>query len=400
MKVFRKIAVMSIAAAIIFCMTAGFVAVRVKADTKLVAGIMCLFDEKSAYDVNFIWDFKQASEAHGLIKGETYLVATNIADGEDCYDLALDMADRGCSVVYAYCPGYEDYVIEAAAETPDVQFCLVGGTKGQTAGVSNYQTGFSTVYEGRYLTGIAAGMKLNEMIAGGQITEEEAKMGFVGTYTCAEVISGYTAFYLGAKSVCPGATMEVTFTGSWNDEEAEKECAQKLIANGCVIISQYTDSLGVPSVCEKAGIPDLPYNGSTREDAPGTYLVSVKNDWIPYFSYCMDCVLNDEDIADDWTGTFETGSVVLTEVNEAVAAEGTAQALFDAQAKLASGELRVFDTSAFTVDGETVTSYLPDGETEVIADSVFEESSFRSAPYFDLLIDGITLLDTAALQAE
>ena len=408
MRAFKRIAVMIIAAAMIFGMVAVLGNVKSNADTKLVAGIMCLFDETRQYDQNFIKEFKLASEDHGLIKGETYLVATDIVDGEDCYWLAIDMADRGCTVVYAYCEGYEENVIEAASEIPDVQFCLVGGTRAHTAGVENFQNGYTSVYEGRYLTGIAAGMKLNEMIANGEITEDQAKLGYVGTFTYAEVISGYTAFYLGAKSVCPNVTMEVAFSGAWYDKDLEKEAAQKLIDNGCVLISQHTDSLAVPEACEEAGVINIPYNGSTIEEAPNTYLISAKNDWVPYFSYCMDCVLNDEDIADDWTGGFAEGSIVLTDINEAVAAEGTAEALADAQAKLESGEIKVFDTQAFTVDGETITSYLADidpdddneGDTEVIIDGAFEESTFRSAPYFDLFIDGITLLDTAEFPVE
>ena len=400
MKACKKIAVMIVAATMLFSIVAAVETSEVKADTKLMAGLMCLYDDNSAYDLNFIDAFMQAEAAHGLIKGETFTIAYNIMDEEDCYDLAVDMADKCCTVVFAYCEEYEDAVIEAAGEDKSVQYCFVGGTKAQAAGVSNYQNCYSAVYEGRYLTGVAAGMKLNEMIANGQITEEEAKLGYVGTFTYAEVISGYTAFYLGAKSVCPSVTMDVTFTGAWADEALEKEAAQKLIDGGCVLISQHTDYIGVPEACEEAGIPNIPYNGSTIEEAPNTYLVSVKNDWLPYFNYCMDCVLNDEKIPDDWTGTFETGSLVLTEVNEAVAAEGTAEALADVQARIAAGEIKVFDTAAFTVDGETVTSCLADidadgeGETEAIVDGAFRESTFRSAPYFDLLIDGITLLDT------
>ena len=401
MKTCKKIAVMMITAVMLFGMVAAVKTTEVKADTKLMAGLMCLYDDSSAYDLNFIDAFMQAEAAHGLIKGETFTIAYNIADEEDCYDLAVDLADKCCTVVFAYCEEYEDAVIEAAGEDKTVQYCFVGGTKAQQAGVSNFQNSYNKVYEGRYLTGIAAGMKLNEMIAAGEITEEEVKLGYVGTFTYAEVISGYTAFYLGAKSVCPSVTMDVTFTGAWADEELEKEAAQKLIDGGCVLLSQHTDSMGVPAACEEAGVPDIPYNGSTIEEAPGTYLVSVKNDWLPYFNYCMDCVLNDEKIPDDWTGTFETGSLVMTEVNEAVAAEGTADAIADAQEKIAAGEIRVFDTASFTVDGEAAASYLADidgdgeGETEAIVDGAFEESSFRSAPYFDLLIDGITLLDTA-----
>ena len=115
-------------------------------------------------------------------------------------------------------------------------------------------------------------------------------MGYVGAYTYAEVISGYTSFFLGARSVCPSVTMEVTFTGSWYDETAEKEGANKLIEDGCVLISQHADSMGAPTACETAGVPDVSYNGSTESACPNTFIVSSRIDWAPYFEYAMGCV--------------------------------------------------------------------------------------------------------------
>ena len=253
------------------------------------------------------------------------------------------------------------------------------------------------------MAGVAAGMKLNEMIESGKITAEEAKMGYVGAYTYAEVISGYTSFYLGAKSVCPSVTMEVTFTGSWYDETKEKEGAQMLINNGCVLISQHADSMGAPTACETAGVPNVSYNGSTISAAPNTFIISSRINWAPYFTYVMDATAAGEEIPADWTGTIQTESVLLTEVNEAAAAEGTAAKIEEVKEKLLSGEIQVFDISTFTVNGEALESYLADvdtdadytPDTEVIENGAFQESKFRSAPYFDLQIDGISLLDTA-----
>jgi basic membrane protein A len=196
--------------------------------------------------------------------------------------------------------------------------------------------------------------------------------------------------------------MEVTFTGSWYDETAEKEAANKLIDNGCVLISQHADSMGAPTACETAGVPNISYNGSTISACPNTFIVSSRINWAPYFELLITSVANGEEVPADWTGDITTGSVLLTDVNEAAAAEGTAEAIEAAKAALVSGELHVFDTANFTVNGETVTSYMADvdtdaaytGDTEVIIDGIFQESVFRSAPYFDLQIDGITLLDT------
>ena len=368
------------------------------ATTSVKVGFITLHDENSTYDLNFINAAKAACEALGITD---YVIKTNVPEGQECYDTAAELADDGCNIIFADSFGHEDYMIQAAKEFPDVQFCHSTGTKAHTEGLSNYHNAFAAIYEGRYLAGIAAGMKLNEMIANGDIKEDEAKIGYVGAFTYAEVVSGYTYFFLGARSVCPSVTMEVTFTGSWYDETAEKEGAQKLINNGCKLISQHADSMGAPTACELAGIPNVSYNGSTVAACPNTYIVSSRIDWTPYYEYAISAVMNGTSIDADWTGTLATGSVVLTDLNENVIAEGTADAIAEATAALEAGTLHVFDTATFTVDGETMTSYMADvdtdaaytADTEVISDGYFHESEYRSAPYFDLRIDGITLLD-------
>ena len=363
-------------------------------------GFICLHDENSTYDLNFINAAKAACAALGIPEGN-YIIKTNIPEGKECYETAADMADSGCKIIFADSFGHEDFMIQAAKEFPDVQFCHSTGTKAHTEKLANYHNAFAAIYEGRYLAGIAAGMKLNEMIANGKITADQAKIGYVGAFTYAEVVSGYTSFFLGARSVCPSATMEVTFTGSWYDEVAEKEGAVKLINNGCVLISQHADSMGAPSACESAGVPNVSYNGSTISVGPNTYLISSRINWEPYYEYAIKAAAAGEAIDTDWTGTIATGSVELTDLNTNVAADGTQAAIDAAKAALVAGELHVFSTDTFTVNGEKLESYLADvdtdtaftPDTEVIKDGYFHESEFRSAPYFDLQIDGITLLN-------
>ena len=367
------------------------------ADVKI--GFIFLHDENSTYDLNFLNAAKEACEKLGV----EYIIKTNVPEGSECQEAAEDLADSGCNIVFADSFGHEDYMIEAAKEFPEVQFCHATGTKAHTEGLANYHNSFASIYEGRYLAGVAAGLKLNEMIEAGQFTAEEAKMGYVGAFTYAEVVSGYTSFYLGAKSVCPSVTMDVTFTGSWYDETAEKEAANKLIEGGCKLISQHADSMGAPTACENAGVPDVSYNGSTVDACPNTFIVSSRINWAPYFEYIINCVANGEEIATDWTGTIATGSVLLSDVNEKAAAAGTAEKLAEVKAAIEDGSLKIFDTATFTVEGAAVESYLADvdtdpayeGDTEVVIDGAFCESAFRSAPYFDLKIDGINLLDTA-----
>lgn len=382
-------------------------------------GFITLHDENSTYDLNFINAAKKAIADLGLTE-DNYILKTNVPEGQECYETAMDMVDKGCNIIFADSFGHEPYMIDAAKENPDVQFCHSTGTRAHTEGLANYHNAFASIYEGRYLAGIAAGLKLNEMIEAGKFTAEEAKIGYVGAFTYAEVVSGYTSFFLGARSVCPTVTMEVTFTGSWYDETLEKTGAELLIDRGCKLISQHADSYGAPTACQNAGVPNVSYNGSTKNVGADTYIISSRIDWAPYYEYAIKAVMDGTEIATDWTGTLATGSVVLEELNTDVAAAGTAEAIAAATTKLENGELHVFDVSTFTTraddtmntfkvdflkvdaDGH-ITSYLADvdtdeaytGDTEVVHDGYFSESEKRSAPYFDLQIDGIELLNTA-----
>ena len=369
---------------------------------KVKVGFITLHDENSTYDKNFIDAAKEACANLGLVENEDYFIKTNVGETEQCAEVAANLVDAGCNIIFADSFGHEPYMIEVAKANPEVQFCHSTGTRAHTEGLANYHNAFASIYEGRYLAGIAAGLKLNAMIEAGDIKAEEAKMGYVGAFTYAEVVSGYTSFYLGAKSVCPTVTMDVTFTGSWYDETLEKEGAEKLIQGGCKLISQHADSLGAPTACENAGVPNVSYNGSTQAACPNTYIVSSLINWAPYYEYAIKAVMDGTAIDADWTGTLATNSVVLTDLNTTVAAEGTAEAIAAATEKLEKGEIHVFDCSTFTVKGEALTSYMADvntddaytPDTEVVHDGYFSESEFRSAPYFDLQIDGINLLDT------
>ena len=368
---------------------------------KVKVGFITLHDENSTYDKNFIDAAKEACANLGLVENEDYFIKTNVGETEQCAEVAADLVDAGCNIIFADSFGHEPYMIEVAKENPEVQFCHSTGTRAHTEGLANYHNAFASIYEGRYLAGIAAGLKLNAMIDAGDIKADEAKMGYVGAFTYAEVVSGYTSFYLGAKSVCPTVTMEVTFTGSWYDETLEKEGAEKLIQRGCKLISQHADSLGAPTACENAGVPNVSYNGSTQAACPNTYIISSRINWAPYYEYAIKAVMDGTAIDVDWTGTLATNSVVLTDLNTTVAAEGTAEAIAAATEKLEKGEIHVFDCSTFTVKGETLTSYQADvnadsdntPDTEVVHDGYFAESEKRSAPYFDLEIDGIKRLD-------
>ena len=394
----KKLLSVVLMAALLVMALAGCSAAGGKKDADFKVGFIFLHDENSTYDKNFMDAATAATEKLGLSKDQV-MFKTNIPESNECYEAAAELVDSGCDVVFADSFGHESFMLQAAQEFTDVQFCHATGTQAHTAGVANFHNAFASIYEGRYLAGIAAGMKLNEMIDNGVITADQAKMGYIGAYPYAEVKSGYTSFYLGAKSVCPSVTMDVKFTNSWFDIAKEKEAAISLINDGCVLISQHADSEGAPKACEENNVPNVAYNISTISIAPNTALISSKIDWQPYFEMMIKNAKEGTEIHTDYCATAAEGAVILTELNTACAAAGTQEAIDAAKAKLASGELQVFDTATFTVGGQTLTSYMADvdsdeaytPDTEVVANGCFQESKFRSAPYFDVDIDGITL---------
>lgn len=365
-------------------------------------GLICLHDENSTYDNNFILGIKEAQANLGLTDDQV-VIKTNIPESSECYEAACQLAEDGCNIIFADSFGHESFIKQAAQEYPEVQFCHATGTSSKTAGIANFHNAFATIYEGRFLAGVVAGMKLNEMIEAGKFTAEEALIGYVGAFPYAEVKSGYTSFFLGVRSVCPTVTMKVVYTNSWFDIALEKEAAEKLIGEGCKLISQHADSEGAPKACEEAGIPNVAYNIDTSKLGPTTALISSRINWAPYYELAIKAVAAGEEFVTDYIGTIATGSVVLTDLTANVA-EGTAEKLEEVKAGLLDGSIKVFDCATWTKDGANLTEYVADvvdegdfvPETNVIITegdvTYFAESAeqFRSAPYFDILIDGIT----------
>ena len=391
-----------------------------------VAALICLHGDNSSYDKNFIDAFKAACEAKGLTEDQYTIVVDIPEEGNDCYEKAAQFADAGYKVVFADSFGHQANMIKAAKEFADVQFCHATGTGASLSldadasndTPANFHNAFASIYEGRYLAGVAAGLKLKELYAdeNGNVSNENATIGYVGAWPYAEVISGYTSFYLGVKSIVPNVTMMVRYTNSWYDEAAEKNAALALITtDDAKLVSGHADSMGVPTACKENNIPNVFYNGVSTED---TFVIASKINWQPYFEYMLDCVMNGKEIDKDWTGTLATNSVQITALGNAAAA-GTQAKLDEVKAKLISGEIKVFDTANFTVknakadtsefskasaitmdENGKLLAYNADiidagdyvGETNAIENGIFTESSKRSAPYFDIIIDGITII--------
>lgn len=359
----------------------------------LKVGFIYIGDENEGYTAAHYKGAMEMKEALGL-SDDQIIIKWNVPEDETCKDAAMDLADQGCNIIFANSFGHESYILEAAKEYPDVQFCHATGYQAALSGLSNMHNYFTNVYESRYVSGVVAGLKLNQMIEEGKVNKDAVKLGYVGAYPYAEVISGYTSFFLGVRSVCPDAAMEVKYTNSWASFDLEKEAADALISDGCVLISQHADTTGAPTACEAAGVPSVGYNISMIATAPKTALTSASIDWGPYVTYAVQSIIDGKAIDTDWCQGYKEGANSITELNKDVVAPGTEEKVKEVESAIKAGTLHVFDTSTFTVGGKTLDTYKKDGsDVEYIADGYFHESEHGSAPAFDILIDGITTID-------
>ena len=373
-------------------------------------GVILVHDENTGYDYSHIEGIKKAAAAVG-IKDDQIVWKYNVSEDEGCYDTATDLVEQGCNYIFSDSYGHQSYMQQAASENPDVTFVSMTGDTAALSKLPNFKNAFTHTFESRYVSGVVAGMKLKELVDAGKVTDKNKntdgtiKLGYVGAYPYAEVVSGYTAFYLGVKSIVDNVAMTVTYTNSWYDPTAEAEAANSLISTGCIIISQHADSTGAPSACEaalKAGttVYCVGYNVDMLSVAPDSALTSAQNDWSVYYTYAFNCALKGEDIKTDWSEGYATGANMISALGKSCAA-GTDTKVAEVIAGLKDGSLQVFDCSKFTVGGKPVTSYMAidtngdfkGDEGEAIENGIFYESKLRSAPYFGLRIDGITELN-------
>lgn len=391
----KKLVSLIMAIAMMLCVVASAETAGIPAD-QIKVGAITLHDENVGYDYAHIMGIKAGAEANGLSEDQV-IFEYNIAESEDCLSAAKRLVAQGCNIIFADSFGHEDYIIDAATDYADVQFCHATGYQAASTGLENISNYFTNIYESRYVSGVVAGMKLAEEYG----AETEMKIGYVGAFSYAEVVSGYTAFYLGVRSVCPNVTMEVKYTGSWADQATEREVALALIEDGCVLISQHADTTGAASACEEKGVWHVGYNVGMIDTAPNYHLVSASNVWSAYYTYAIECMINGTEIGTDWSAGYADGAVTTTELNTAIAAEGTADAIAAIEQQIIDGTLHVFDTSTWTVGGETITSTTDiDGYygaeyimTDANGVSYFAESTLASAPAYAFRIDGITELN-------
>ena len=367
-------------------------------------GVILVHDENTGYDEAHINGIKKALETCGIPNDTDHVVwKYNVPEDEKCHDAAIELVEAGCTHIFSDSYGHQAYMQQAATENPDVVFASMTGDTAALSGLKNFKNAFCNTYESRYVSGVVAGMKLKELMDAGSVTDPY--IGYVGAYPYAEVVSGYTAFFLGVQSIVPNVVMDVLYTSSWFDPVAEGEAANTLMSRGCIIISQHADSTGAPSACQAAQeagttVYCVGYNIDMLPAAPTAALTSAQNDWSVYYTYAFNCALNGEDIATDWAKGYAEGANMISKLGESCA-EGTAEKVAEVEKGIKEGTLNVFDCSKFTVGGETVTSFLAidtngdfqGDEGEAIENGVFHESTLRSAPYFSLRIDGITELN-------
>ncbi|NCB50542.1 MAG: BMP family ABC transporter substrate-binding protein [Clostridia bacterium] len=379
-------------------------------ETAVKIGVILVHDENTGYDFAHIEGIQTAAAALG-IADEQIVWKYNVPEDETCYDTAMDLVEQGCTYIFSDSYGHQSYMQQAASETPEVTFVSMTGDMAALSGLANFKNAFNDTFQSRYVSGVVAGMKLAELVADGMVADANMnedgtiKVGYIGAFPYAEVVSGYTAFFLGVQSIVPNVAMDVTYTNSWYDPTAEAEAANALVSDGCIIISQHADSTGAPSACQallESGttVYCVGYNVDMLSVAPDAALTSAQNNWSVYYSYAFGCILSGEEIATDWAEGYNEGAVMISALGESCAA-GTAEKVAEVEAAITDGSLSVFDCATFTVGGETPTTYLAidtDGDWvgdtgEAIENGIFSESVLRSAPYFGLRIDGITELN-------
>ncbi len=357
------------------------------AEGAMKVGFVYIGDESEAYTANFIAAENAIKEQFGD-KVEC-IAKYNVAE-DSVEDPVRELCESGCEIIFTTSFGYGAVVKEIAQDYPDIQFCQA--TCADAAAepiVENYHNYMGAIYQGRYVAGIVAGMKLQEMIDAGTITADQAKIGYVAAFDYAEVISGYTAFLMGVRSIVPEATMEVQYAGTWGDYDIEKTMATALIEDGCVIISQHSDTEGPAEACEDAKAKGtevycVAYNQDMTDIAPNTCLISSRQDYAPYEVAAVQAVMDGTEIArDEWAG-FDKGWVAMTELNTAIAAEGTQEKMDEAIAAFKDGSMKATDvfkgpyTATDPYSNETID--LTDG---------YEENATQSAPSFSYVINDI-----------
>lgn len=360
-------------------------------------GFVYVGDLSDSYTNNYI----KAQNAVEKEFGAKVLLYPKYNVPETGVEKALDeLVLNDCDMIFTTSYGYSEAAKKYAEKYPDIEFCQATGSNANEEPVlKNYHTFMGAICQGRYISGVVAGMKLKELIIQGKITSEQAKIGYIGAYPFAEVISGYTAFFLGVRSVVPEATMTVKYTYSWGSYQLEKEYAEQLINENCVIISQHSDTSGPAVACEQTErskiVYYVSYNESMRDVAPTTYLTGTKINWTPYFTEAVSAVIHGRKIeshvkgrvnGNDICAGFDRDWVQMLEINERSAAEGTKERVNELIEQFKRDDPIIFkgDYTGVNPNDPTDTINLKDG---------YRENEKSSSPTFGYILKDVITIE-------
>ena len=406
----------------------------------LKIGCIMVGDDQETYTKAHIDGIIEAAKAVG-IKETNLIWKYAVKEDDSCAKAAKELIGNGCSLIIANSYGHQDYIAKVAKENPKVNFVSMTGDFASISGLDNLYNAFTNIYEARFVSGVVAGMKIKELADAKKIPEKsytkdkKVKVGYVGAYPYAEVVSGYTAFFLGIQSVYKDVAMDVSYTNSWFDPKKEAAAADKFIKDNCVIVGQHADSTGAPSTVQKAKdsgslVYSVGYNMDMLDVAKTAALTSPLNNWKVYYTDLFQAVVDGKDIPQDWAKGYADDAVSISKLGPEVA-KGTDAKVEEVIKGIKDGSVKVFDTKSFKITGDSVKatkdptkgsivdleldkgivtkatkdfSYMDftanppkvvyKGEVkDTIKDGEFSESTLRSAPYFSLRIDGITELN-------
>lgn len=282
----------------------------------------------------------------GLSEDNLFIV-DNIPEDKTQVSNAIDtLAGKGCNIIFGISFGYIDAFAEAAEkeEYKDIIFSHATGYKSNETNFNNY---FGRIYQARYLTGIAAGLKALEL--------QNPSIGYVAAYGTeyAETCSGINAFALGVQAVYPEAVVHVNKISTWGDETKERQAAEALIDTyNCCVIAQHCDSAQPQKVAEERKIFSCGYNSDMTKESPNAQLTSAIWNWPVYYQTAIEAAMNDPENFMENVGIYYGGLkenfVGISPVTDNCA-EGTKEIIEKVSDMIISGEWDVFTGTKLSI---------------------------------------------------
>jgi basic membrane protein A len=312
--------------------------------------------ESSGYAYAHETGIREMMESVGLDGGQLIeKVQVDDADAMGIENAMRDLIAGGVQIIFATSWGYMNTCEKLAGEFPGVIFAHATGSRSNSSNFTNY---YGRVYQARYLSGIAAGLKT-----------KTGKIGYVAAQgrDNSEVTGGINAFALGVEKANPGARIFVKVTYSWFDPRGEAAAARELIAQGCDVLAQHCDTPNPQLEAQKAGVFGIGYNSGMEADAPGAVLASVRWRWGVYYTSLVRSVLDGTFTSEPYFGSLKDGIVDMTPLSDLAGAAGPEilRLIAAERTRIESGEFDVFDGVLLSNDGREIGragARLSDGE--------------------------------------